>query len=233
AARIAGTAPLVAAIDEVKYLGGQGQGHAMSYPTGRAQAGGASRALDSGRVLYEALLALPLMQKGNPSTGFGDTSGINLLNPSGAAVTAAVQFVDAAGVPVAPTVGSDDREAPLILDLPAGAEATVYTLSLSEMPTGFQGAAVVGVVGAGALVGVSNSVNYDVPGDGSAVYNLARTDFTRFQARLSVDATSATPPARSTYALNVTTVDAFGPIAGVAVECEVSAGPNAGSPAIK
>jgi len=233
AVRIAGTAPLAAAVDEVKYLGGQGQEHAMSYPAGQAQMGGASRTLDNGRVLYESQLALPLLQKGNAQTGSGDTSGINLFNPSGMAVTASVQFVDAAGVPVAPTTGADDGEAPLNLTLPAGAGATVYTLSLGEMPGGFRGAAVVGVLGGGTLVGVSNNVNYEVAGDGSAVYNLLRTDFTRFQAGLSVDATSATPTARGTYTLHVTALNAFGPIAGFPLECKVSAGPNAGAPAIQ
>lgn len=149
------------------------------------------------------------------------------------AVTASVQFVDAAGVPVAPTTGADDREAPLNLTLPAGAGATVYTLGLGEMPAGFRGAAVVGMLGGGTLVGVSNNVNYEVAGDGSAVYNLVRTDFTRFQAGLSVDATSATPTARGTYTLHVTALNAFGPIAGFPLECKVSAGPNAGAPAIR
>jgi len=179
-ARIEGTAPLAAAIDEVKYLEGQGQWHAMSYAASRAQVAGGI--LEFGdRVLFESMLGLPLVQKGNPSSGFGDTSGINLFNPSGDAVTAAVQFVDSAGVPVAPTVGADDSEAPLSLQIPAGAGATLYTLDLSEMPVGFQGAAVVGVVGDGELVGVSNNVNYEVAGDGSAVFNLAPTSFVEIQ----------------------------------------------------
>ncbi|MBX6723009.1 MAG: hypothetical protein IRY92_07220, partial [Dactylosporangium sp.] len=179
-ARIEGTQPLAAAVDEVKYLEGDDQWHAMSYAAGRAQVAGGI--LEFGdRVLYESMLGLPLVQKGNPTTGFGDTSGINLFNPSGDAVTAAVQFVDSAGVPVAPTVGADDSEAPLSLQIPAGAGATLYTLDLSEMPVGFQGAAVVGVVGDGELVGVSNNVNYEVAGDGSAVFNLAPTSFVEIQ----------------------------------------------------
>src|SRR5690606_35186864 len=112
-ARIEGTAPLAAAIDEVKYLGGQGEGHAMSYAAGSALVGGDAAPLANGRELYESMLALPLVQKGNPATGYGDTSGINLFNPSGDAVTAAVQFLDSAGVPVAPTVAADDSEKPL------------------------------------------------------------------------------------------------------------------------
>jgi len=94
---------------------------------------------------------------------------------------AAVQFLDSAGVPVAPTVDATDAEKPLSFPMPAGAGATIYTLDLSEMPAGFQGSAVVGVVGDGALVGVSNNVNYEVAGDGSAVFNLAPTSFVEIQ----------------------------------------------------
>ena len=179
AVRIEGTQPLVAAIDEVKYLGGQGEGHAMSYPASFAIEGDyvVGPGDEDGRYWYDNLLALPLVQKGNPTTGVGDTSGINLFNPDDDEVDAYIQFVDQSGVPVAPTVGADDSEAPIVLPLSAGAGATVYTLNYSEMPAGFQGAAIVGVVGDdGELVGVSNNVNYAVDGDGSAVYNLANTD---------------------------------------------------------
>jgi len=225
-ARIEGTAPLAAAIDEVKYLGGQGEGHAMSYAAGSALVGGDSVPLANGRELYESLLGLPLVQKGNPTSGFGDTSGINLFNPSGDAVTAAVQFLDSAGVPVAPTVGADDSENPLTFQLPAGAGATIYTLSLSELPAGFQGSAVVGVVGDGALVGVSNNVNYEVAGDGSAVFNLAPTSFANFGLGFTVDSESENPVGTE-HTITVTVSDAFGPVEGIAVECKVTQGPNA------
>src|SRR5690606_32273886 len=112
--------------------------HAMSYPATWAQPGGRVAASDNtpvnGRTLYESMLALPLAQKGNSATGFGDTSGINLFNPGDAAVTAWVQFLSPSGVPVAPTVAADDGEAPLTLPLGAHAGATVYTLGYSEMP---------------------------------------------------------------------------------------------------
>ena len=184
AVRIAGQYPLAAAIDAVKYLGGPGQGHAMSYAAGRALAGGQVVSADSahvvrtlpvsGRMLYQALLGLPLVQTGNPTTGLGDTSGINLYNPDlGNPVTVWVQFLDSAGVPVAPTADATDAEQPLSFPLPAGAGATVYTLDYHELPAGFVGSAVVGVEGNGALVGVSNNVNYAVGGDGSGAFNLA------------------------------------------------------------
>jgi len=181
AVRIDGDYPLVAAIDEVKYLGGQGEGHAMSYPASFAIKSGAvdepEQPFDEwGRFDYENLLALPLVQKGNPTTGVGDTSGINLFNPSQWETKAYIQFVDQSGVPVAPTVANTDAEDPIELTLQGGAGATVYTLNYSEMPAGFQGAAIVGVgygTSGSALVAVSNNVNYAVDGDGSAVFNLS------------------------------------------------------------
>src|SRR5690606_2891631 len=89
AVRIDGDYPLAAAVDEVKYLGGQGEGHAMSYPAVLDQYGDwVERPGDffnpifwTGRYFYRHALSLPLVQKGNPTTGTGDTSGINLFNP--------------------------------------------------------------------------------------------------------------------------------------------------------
>ncbi|MBX6723770.1 MAG: hypothetical protein IRY92_11145, partial [Dactylosporangium sp.] len=180
AVRIEGTQPLVAAIDEVKYLGGQGEGHAMSYPASSATSSGEvdepEQPFDEwGRFDYENLLALPLVQKGNPTTGVGDTSGINLFNPSQWETKAYIQFVDQSGVPVAPTVANTDAEDPIELPIGPHGGATVYTLNYSEMPNGFVGAAIVGVGGTygSALVAVSNNVNYAVDGDGSAVFNLS------------------------------------------------------------
>jgi len=184
AVRISGTAPLAAAIDEVKYLGGQGEGHAMSYAAGRSLQGFFEidlRDTQLGRVYYPSKLGLPLVQKGNAQTGTGDTSGINLFNSdANSSVEAWVQFLDSAGVPVAPTVAADDSEQPYVMPLAPHAGATIYTLNYSEMSTGFQGSAVVGVVGFGNLVGVSNNVNYDVAGDGSAAFNLTPTFFFDF-----------------------------------------------------
>ena len=204
--RVDGDYPLVAAIDEVKYLGGQGQGHAMSYPAAAplpSLPGGFLiddvLPLDYGRYFYLTSLGLPLVQKGSPTTGSGDTSGINLFNSNPEfGVTAYVQFVDSAGVPVAPTLEATDAEKPIELPLGPHAGATVYTLNYSQMPAGFQGAAVVGAVcqasfdeilygvlyegvfPCGSLAAVSNNVNYDVAGDGSAVFNMVNTTLLRF-----------------------------------------------------
>ena len=241
AARIAGDHPLAAAIDEVKYLSGQDQWHAMSYAAGRAQAGGRVVASDgtpvNGRMLYESLLGLPLVQKGNPATGYGDTSGINLYNPGEDSVEVWVQFVDSAGVPVAPTREVTDAEKPLSFPMPAGSGATIYTLSLSEMVAGFQGSAVVGVVGDGALLGVSNNVNYEVAGDGSAVYNLTVTPQAtpRFAVDFDVDWGESPNPVNDengdpvSHTVTVTVRDLFGdPAPNVRALLRVTSGPNAG-----
>src|SRR5690606_10610847 len=101
------------------------------------------------------------------------TSGINLFNADiDDPAEVYLVFVDSAGVPVAPTVGANDSEDPIVFPMAPHAGATIYTLNYSEMPAGFQGAAIIGIGDSGNLVGVSNNVNYDVAGDGSAVYNL-------------------------------------------------------------
>ncbi len=200
AAVVSGSDPIAAAVDEVKYVGGQGMGHAMSYPAQYgAYAGFAwdtsqfpfladliqnATGFGAGRVFYNWELDLPLLQKGSTVTGLGDFSGINLFNADPSeGVTAWVQFVDTAGIPVAPTTGSNESEKPIQVPIGALSSHTIYTADYSELPGGFVGSAVVGVVyptlaeaaakiAVGPLVGVSNNVNYDVSGDGSSVFNM-------------------------------------------------------------
>jgi hypothetical protein len=206
AATISGTQPLAVAVDEVKYFGNtsatsnqaantQGVGQAMSYIgtegawAGRAADTGNFPALSNffsgiGRYIFESDLSLPLVQKGSDDTGMGDFSGINLFNgdPNNG-INAMVLFEDSSGLPVAPTVGANERELPFQLSLSPLGSATVYTANYSEMPSGFVGSAVVGAVyttvgqairsdAVGPLSAVSNNVNYAVNGDGSAVFSL-------------------------------------------------------------
>ncbi|HEX7101521.1 MAG TPA: DUF4815 domain-containing protein [Nitrolancea sp.] len=174
--------PFHAAIDEVKYSGtGQDVGQAMSYIATDAGASAAWCAADSSfpfcdwnkyRVLkpYGAWpsLNVPLIQKGSPLTGLGDTSGINLFNSSASASTTDwISFYQPSGALAAPTLN-----APYEITLGALNTATIYTMDFSEMSAGFQGSAqIVPVSGAGVIFGVSNNVNYDVAGDGSAAFN--------------------------------------------------------------
>jgi hypothetical protein len=174
--------PFHAAIDEVKYNGtGQDVGQAMSYIATDAGASASWCAAGSSfpfcqwnkyRVLKPygtwPSLNIPLIQKGSPLTGMGDTSGINLFNSSASASTTDwISFYQPSGALAAPTLN-----APYEITLGALNTATIYTMDFSEMSSGFQGSAqVVPVAGAGVVFGVSNNVNYDIAGDGSAAFN--------------------------------------------------------------
>ena len=90
---------------------------------------------------------------------------------SSASTTDWISFYQPSGALAAPTLN-----APYEITLGALNTATIYTMDFSEMSAGFQGSAqVVPVAGAGVVFGVSNNVNYDVAGDGSAVYNAVNS----------------------------------------------------------
>lgn len=191
---ISGTRPLVATVDEVKYLAGPGQGQAMSYlapampdVTGQKRSWTPVEVQDrtagqvSGRAWFTHLLALPLFQVGD-SNGQGDVSGFTLFNPTSRQQLANVQLLSTAGAAVAPSaVGT--AENPVLVAVPAGGYAVIYPYStdfggtFNAAPRNFTGTALVGVTdgagsGTGFLVGVSNVVNYQVQGDGSGVFVL-------------------------------------------------------------
>jgi outer membrane protein assembly factor BamB len=155
---ISGTTALQAVVDQVKYFGGDEEvGDAMSYVTEHDPATGGQT------------LGLPLVQKGNPNTGLGDTSGVQFFNPQPAASTDfEILVFDTTGNQVAPTLNT-----PLSFNLSGHQGVTVYTHNYSEMPAGFQGS-LTASVGSGELTGVSNNVNYDVQNDGAAAYNLVK-----------------------------------------------------------
>ena len=160
---VSGTAPVAAAADSVKYRGQrlQGQGQALSY-------------LLQGGATNGQLLSVPLIQKGTslaPSGQFsGDTSGVQLFNANASGpATVAYAFYDQTGALVAPTLTG-----PVVTTIGALSAATLYTPFFAEMPAGFQGAFQAKVrSGIGPVAAVSNNVNYDVVGDGTAAYNAA------------------------------------------------------------
>lgn len=158
AAVISGTTALQAAVDQVKYFGGDEEvDDAMSYVT------------DHDPVESGYALALPLVQKGNPNTGLGDTSGVQFFNPQPASQTTFdVAFFDTTGNLVAPTL-----TIPLSFSLSGHQGVTVYTHNYSEMPAGFQGS-LIADVDSGSLTGVSNNVNYEVQNDGAVAFNLVK-----------------------------------------------------------
>jgi len=155
---VQGTAPLAAAADSVKYLSGREQGQALSY-------------LLQGSAGEDETLSVALIQKGTslgPSGQFsGDTSGVQLFNTSSTGpATVWYAFFDQTGALVAPTLTG-----PVATTIGALGAATLYTPFFAEMPGGFQGSFVATVVSGGPVAAVSNNVNYDVVGDGTAAYN--------------------------------------------------------------
>jgi hypothetical protein len=148
------------AVDQVKYDGVGGDvGDAMSYVT------------EGQNAVEGEALALPLVQKGNPATGLGDTTGVQLFNADAQnSIEFSVFFLDSTGNFVAPTL---NPAAPITVSLSGHQGYTLYTHNYSEMPAGFQGSLAVDFIqGDGELAAVSNNVNYAVNGDGATVFNL-------------------------------------------------------------
>ena len=189
-----GTSPFHVATDEVKYMGiantnsnQSGVGEAMSYMAvahgakgliGPPDLGGANGAAP-GIPFPINKLDVPLFQKGDPTSGLGDTSGVNMFN-FGLAAVVDVIFYDQSGAPTAPTAAVDPAHPfianPIEIDLGSLASATLYSLDPgnAEMPVGFIGSVDMQVINVGSEVAaVSNNVNYSIAGDGAAVYNAA------------------------------------------------------------
>jgi hypothetical protein len=155
---ITGSEAFHGVVDEVKYLGNDGDtGHAMSYT------------LDYLLALDGDALAFPRIARG--IDGSGDTSGVQIFNPTAHAADLEISFYT--------TMGAIKHV--LFLTLGAGESYTAYTLFYPEIGDGFLGNAVVfNQPGNGAIVAVSNIVNYDVQFDGSASFNATR--FAVFEA---------------------------------------------------
>lgn len=189
-----GSRPLAVAVDEVKYLAGPGQGQAMSYVAPvMPDVAGQKRSLSpeetqqrtagqvSDRAWFTHVLALPLFQVGD-AAGQSDVSGFTLFNPTGRQQQASIILLSANGAPVAPSqVGTS--ESLVSLTVPPGGYVVVYPYAsdfgttFTAIPSSLTGTALVGVTdgtgsGPGFLVGMSNVVNYQVQGDGSAVFLL-------------------------------------------------------------
>jgi hypothetical protein len=151
---ITGTGQHIVEVDQVKYDDGSADaGNAMSYRTIPF----ADLATDGDR------LAQPLFQKGDPETGLGDTSGVQVFNPTDQPVQFTYTFFDDDGVL---QIGVLE---PISLAPKTG--MTFYSMDIEELPAGFSGSMIIDVVGdSGGLVSVLNNVNYAVDGDGSTAY---------------------------------------------------------------
>jgi hypothetical protein len=175
-ARISGTTGYHAAIDQVKYRSTeQDRGQAMSYVLedriGHFHRRVPSPAL-SGEINQGDVLALPLIQKGDSDTGYGDSTGIQLFNTSLTnAVNLSVMFYDEHGQPAVPSMYGGSAS-PMLVTLAPSQSNTIYTFDLAGIPDGFRGSVALEVIsGSGGVVGISNSVNYEVDGDGSAAFS--------------------------------------------------------------
>jgi len=144
--------PVAAAVDATKYPetdpnGGADVGHATSY---------------NATANVFPWQAVPYVTKGNPTDGSGATSGINIMNPNATATTAEVFWVNPSGFQ-----GSNFGTSSVTI--PGFANGFVYTLWQQNLPNGFLGAAQ--VIADQPVAAASANVNYDVDGDGSAIFN--------------------------------------------------------------
>jgi hypothetical protein len=155
-ATVQGSHAFFGAVDEVKYLGNDlDTGHAMSYM------------ITSDLAEKDESLALPLVQRGVLATGMGDTTGIQLFNPTNDSVDVMVWLfttnADVLGFPDDVTIGPKQGY-------------TFYMFDAEGAYDNFAGSAVVHVIsGDGGVVAVSNNVNYEVQYDGSASFNVVKT----------------------------------------------------------
>ena len=107
--------------------------------------------------------AMPLVQKGSPATGMGDTSGINLLNPNAAATLIEVDWINQSGFEA-------DATGDTLIWVPGYSTGFVYTMFQENLPNGFYGSAL--VASQLPIAATSANVNYEVQFDGTVVWNL-------------------------------------------------------------
>jgi len=140
--------PVAAAVDAVKYFGNDNNvGQAMTY--------NATAALSTAQ-------AMPLVQKGNPATGMGATSGLALLNPLPLPNSMAVTWLNQSGYNAA-NFGTST------IIVPAQSIGIAYTMTQHNLPNGYYGSAVVHANLPFTMV--SANVDYQVQGDGSVIWN--------------------------------------------------------------
>jgi len=140
--------PVAAAVDAVKYFGNDNNvGQAMSY---------------NATASMSTAQAMPLVQKGNPATGMGATSGLTMLNPLPLPNAMTVTWVNQSGFNAA-NFGTST------LVVPAQSIGIAYTMTQHNLPNGYYGSAVVHANL--PFVMTSGNVDYQVDGDGSVIWN--------------------------------------------------------------
>lgn len=143
-ATIISNAPVVVAIDEVKYETIEAMSY-MASPVGQTAA------------------ALPLVFRENSSGNRHDNSGINIanLNPNAPQAVEIILYSDV-GDPILPQ--------PIVVTLPAGGNDFIYLPFIDAVPPGTVASARLFSNDPMGFVAVSNNVNYAVHGDGSVVF---------------------------------------------------------------
>jgi hypothetical protein len=149
--------PVAAVVDGVKYWD---VGNVDSH--GNANAYGHGFSYSATANAYENLYAV-LVMKGNPDTGMGATSGINMLNPNAAGTTVNTTWLNPSGF-----VGSNFEGSTIWI--PGFAIGFVYTMWHGNLPWGYYGSAVVD--SDLPIVATTANVDYAVSGDGTAIWNL-------------------------------------------------------------
>ena len=140
--------PVAAAVDAVKYFGNDNNvGQAMTY---------------NATANLSLVQANPLVQKGNPATGMGATSGITMLNPLPIQNSIKVFWLNQSGYNAA-NFGVNT------LIIPAQSIGIAYTMTQHNLPNGYYGS----VITSGNLpyVSTTSNVDYQVQGDGSVIWN--------------------------------------------------------------
>jgi hypothetical protein len=141
--------PVAAVVDGVKYFGNDANvGQAFSYSA-------------TGNVFE--IQAAPLVQKGNPATGMGATSGINFMNPNALATFVTVEWINPSGF-------GADNFGDAIVWVPGYSTGFVYTMFQENLPNGFYGSA--WVTSQLPIAATTANVDYQVDGDGTVVWNL-------------------------------------------------------------
>ncbi len=190
---ITGDHPFRGAVDEVKYFGDDPDtGHAMSYMV-------EDQAATAGETL-----AMPIFQSGGED-GMGDTTGLQLFNPTDQWVAGAVRFITQFGF---------EYRQPLVVHLEPGEGYTVYPYEIPGFPENVHGSALVQVyAGDGAITAAANNVNYAVANDGSASFNLMLTGEAGPETPeyiLRTDPRRATNEWFTTFSLTATLLDVDG-----------------------
>ncbi|MEI2616734.1 MAG: hypothetical protein V9F06_03700 [Thermomicrobiales bacterium] len=141
--------PVAAAVDAVKYFGNDNNvGQAMTY----------NATANLSNVQF-----FPLVQKGNPATGMGATSGLSMLNPLPIQNSIQVMWLNQSGYNA-----SNFGISTLII--PAQSIGIAYTMTQHNLPNGYYGSAVA-MSYVLPFVAVTANVDYQVQGDGSVVWN--------------------------------------------------------------